>query len=232
VAFVSKASEDTATPSHKSKQDESIDEAESSPSSSGENEDEDEDEAVEPRIPDQEEEPPQPRGLGAMKAASSMFQHFGAPHVQSSAAPSASRSSANAADVLPRAGGIGSSPRDATKGASSSRASTPASVVSFSLDDASLPKAFGSPAATSSTPRSRQQRSFVRNEAAATAPNLTTEEKRHFEGLINSSFGAKMMAKMGWQAVRTTAPSTLSRSHINRKGTRSWYREQRHSDTD
>lgn len=203
MTFVSKTSRDGAAPTEKSNQDQSIEEAESSSSSSRENEDEDDDPAAELRVSDQEAEvPPRPRGgLGAMKAASSMFQHFGAPHVRSSAAPSASKSPGAAAD-MPSHGGIGTSPRDAAIHAPPSGASTPASVTSFSLDDASLPTTFGSPAATSSTPRNRQQRSFVRNETAATAPNLSTEEKRHFDGLLNSSFGAKMMAKMGWQAVR------------------------------
>lgn len=84
--------------------------------------------------------------------------------------------------------------RDATMGASA-----PAFVTS---EGAST---LEPPAGANATPHSRQQKSFVRNETAATAPNLNAEEKRHFEGLMNSSFGAKMMAKMGWQAVSTPA---------------------------
>lgn len=66
------------------------------------------------------------------------------------------------------------------------------------------------PATSSSVPSAfgaRQLRSFVRESSDSTptsraaTPNLTREEKLHFNKLQNS-FGAKMMAKMGWQSVR------------------------------
>ena len=139
MSFVPKTPRHVETPAEKPDQAEPVDEAEPPYSSSDESEDEGDGVAAEPRIPgwgEEEEEPPQTRGgLGAAKAASSMFQHFGAAHVQSSAAPSASESPHTVAGMRPRAsgGGIGSSPRNATIGASSSGVSTPASAGTISF---------------------------------------------------------------------------------------------------
>jgi len=78
-------------------------------------------------------------------------------------------------------GGIGSSPRDNTTTATSEL-------------HASLPKAFGA---------TRTQRSFVRDDTdsagstRSATPNLSTQERVHFNKL-EGSYGARMLAKMGW----------------------------------
>ena len=78
-------------------------------------------------------------------------------------------------------GGIGSSSRDDT------------STTSSELH-ASLPKAFGA---------TRTQRSFVRDDTdsagstRSATPNLSTQERVHFNKL-EGSYGARMLAKMGW----------------------------------
>ena len=77
-------------------------------------------------------------------------------------------------------GGIGSSSRDDT-------------ATSSELH-ASLPKAFGP---------TRAQRSFVRDDTdsagstRSATPNLSTQERVHFNKL-EGSYGARMLAKMGW----------------------------------
>lgn len=70
---------------------------------------------------------------------------------------------------------------------------------------AGVPTAFGS----------RPQRSFLRNSQPAT-PGLTPvqlsyEEKQHF-AKISGGFGARMMAKMGWEAVSVSFLSFLKAS--------------------
>ena len=78
-------------------------------------------------------------------------------------------------------GGIGSSPRDET------------AAASFEPHD-SLPKTFGS---------ARIQRSFVRDDthsagsSRSATPNLSAHERAHF-GKLEGSYGARMLAKMGW----------------------------------
>jgi len=78
-------------------------------------------------------------------------------------------------------GGIGSSSRDDTTTASSE-------------PHASLPKAFGT---------TRAQRSFVRDgtdsagSTRSATPNLSAHERVHFNKL-EGSYGARMLAKMGW----------------------------------
>jgi len=78
-------------------------------------------------------------------------------------------------------GGIGSSSRDDTTTASSEL-------------HASLPKAFGA---------TRTQRSFVRDDTdsagstRSATPNLSAHERVHFNKL-EGSYGARMLAKMGW----------------------------------
>ena len=71
---------------------------------------------------------------------------------------------------------------------------------SRAMSTESLPTSFGA---------SRAQRAFVRAAPAQTPPvpkaDLSAEERAHF-AKISGSFGAKMMAKMGWSAVR---PFTL-----------------------
>ena len=78
-------------------------------------------------------------------------------------------------------GGIGSSSRDDTTTASSEL-------------HTSLPKAFGA---------TRTQRSFVRDDtdsvgsSGSATPNLSSHERAHFNKL-EGSYGARMLAKMGW----------------------------------
>ena len=137
-------------------------------------------------------------GRGGIGSAKSMFAHFGTPVVQASSAPPSSPSDtpleapAPVAETAPKRGGIGSGGIG-----SSRRAEVPA--------DSSLPSSFSSPA-----PPARAQRSFVREghkPGTPAAANLSAEERRHFEKLNNSGgFGAKMMAKMGWTAVRLPFP--------------------------
>ena len=77
-------------------------------------------------------------------------------------------------------GGIGSSHDDTT--------------TTFSDLHASLPKAFGT---------TRTQRSFVRDDTdsagstRSATPNISTQERVHFNKL-EGSYGARMLAKMGW----------------------------------
>ena len=79
-------------------------------------------------------------------------------------------------------GGIGSSLRDETPTASAPE-----------LRD-SLPKTFGA---------TRAQRSFVRDDtdsagsSRSATPNLSAQERAHF-GKLEGSYGARMLAKMGW----------------------------------
>ncbi|KAF8317597.1 TFP11-domain-containing protein [Clavulina sp. PMI_390] len=206
LAFVSKKTEDVNM--ENAEEDEagdSEDDEEAEPDdaeTSGDEESEDDAPPPEPRVIEEEDEAPsRPQmgrgGLGASKSAASMFAHFGAPQTQSSAAPSSSEVAALAGDEMPAQppapsrGGIGSS----RKGIGSSRTAG----ADASLD--SLPTSFGSP--MGSTPQSnRPQRSFIRQDQspAPAAANLTSAEKKHFDGLMGSSFGAKMMAKMGWQS--------------------------------
>lgn len=87
-------------------------------------------------------------------------------------------------------GGIGSS----SKQSSLPPASASPSPGPISTED--LPTSFGS---------ARAQRSFVRNGATSSGLNtpkpvpLNASERQHFSKL-ESSFGARMLAKMGWQA--------------------------------
>ena len=80
-------------------------------------------------------------------------------------------------------GGIGSSSRD-------DATATPSEL------HASLPKAFGA---------TRTQRSFVRDDtdsagsSRSATPNLSAQERAHFNKL-EGSYGARMLAKMGWVA--------------------------------
>ncbi|KAI0286095.1 GC-rich sequence DNA-binding factor-like protein-domain-containing protein [Russula aff. rugulosa BPL654] len=88
----------------------------------------------------------------------------------------------------PRFGGLG-------LGASSSRPPTTFSGFTKSGIGANLPSAFGGSA--------RPQRAFVRNGASSTPPptkpNLSVQESAHFRK-IGGSLGARMLAKMGWEA--------------------------------
>ncbi len=134
--------------------------------------------------------------------------HFTAPVVTSSAAPHAE---GNAVDSTPgpsrggigARGGIGSS--SASRGLNSSNTSF-ANMNMFSAQDTSLPTSFGSPNAANTPPTNRGQRSFVRDPRSATdsqkpVASLTAEDHRQFQKL-SGSFGAKLMAKMGWTPVR------------------------------
>ncbi|KZT59459.1 TFP11-domain-containing protein [Calocera cornea HHB12733] len=150
------------------------------------NEDEDEEMEVseddapapEPRIREASEEPKPPRsGFGAARSMMSAFSSGGDPRAALSPA----------VEVATPRGGIGSRGGiGAGRGGSGSTTAT-----------APLPSSFGS----SSTPQERPRQSFVRSATPTTpAPaNLTPAEKRHFDSLQNT-FGAKLMAKMGWQA--------------------------------
>ncbi|KAH9930300.1 GC-rich sequence DNA-binding factor-like protein-domain-containing protein [Fomitopsis serialis] len=87
-------------------------------------------------------------------------------------------------------GGIGSSERTSTPPADA--APEPSPVPTTSKD---LPSAFGG---------ARAQRSFLRDGKSRSgtpkpAPTLSAAERQHFSKL-GSSFGAKMLEKMGWQA--------------------------------
>ncbi|PCH36375.1 TFP11-domain-containing protein [Wolfiporia cocos MD-104 SS10] len=85
-------------------------------------------------------------------------------------------------------GGIGSSTSTPPEPPASTSASP--SPAPASTDD--LPSAFGS---------ARPQRSFLRNAGTSTPKSsaLNYEERQHFNKL-QSSFGARMLAKMGWEA--------------------------------
>lgn len=92
-------------------------------------------------------------------------------------------------DTIPSSrGGLGSSSRGGL--GSSSTQSTPST---------DLPTSFGG---DNSTAGRRPQRSFLRKADSETKPTapLSAQEAMHFSKL-QGTFGAKMMAKMGWQVV-------------------------------
>jgi tuftelin-interacting protein 11 len=146
-----------------------------------------------PRIrEDDEEEEPRPSmggiGSGASKAtATSHSFSKGGISSSKSGIGSSSRSANQPLSAIAN-GGIGSlNALSASKGGVGSRPSTSASTSQVTEE---LPAAFGS----------RNQRSFVRdaNPPKPAAP-LSTAELAHFNKL-QGSFGARMLAKMGWQA--------------------------------
>ena len=162
---------------------------------------ENEESAPSPRVVDDLTDEPSHSGLGA---SSSMASHFAAPITTSSAAPSASEGPA-AQDAPARAGigsrgGIGSASRSGIGNASTS--------TSFDSSN-SLPTSFGSPVASSTPSGTRTQRSFLRDGGGprSQSPSLSAEEKQHFQKL-SGTYGARLMSKMGWEAVRLT-PFTM-----------------------
>ena len=162
-----------------------------------------EDQEVDQEEEEEEEEAEDPPRAG-LGSSSFSISHFSVPVVTSSAAPHAD---GDAVDSVPgpsrggigARGGIGSS--SISRGLNSSNAS---SANMFSTQEASLPTSFGSPNDTS-TPTHRSRKAFVRDsrsgaDSPKTAAHLTTEDHRQFQKL-SGSFGAKLMAKMGWTPV-------------------------------
>ncbi|EJU03688.1 TFP11-domain-containing protein [Dacryopinax primogenitus] len=137
----------------------------------------DEDQPVaEPRIREPEEDEEANPARSGFSAARSMMSSFSTT-AGTSAAPSSTA-------------GIG-----ARGGIGAGRGGITSSAASYGL-----PAAFGA----STPPVERSKPSFVRSAPVTapgtpTPPNLTTAERRHFDSLSNT-IGAKLMAKMGWQA--------------------------------
>ncbi|KAG5635788.1 hypothetical protein H0H81_010131 [Sphagnurus paluster] len=132
-----------------------------------------------PRVREEEDdEPERPRmrgiGLGASRSASSFFKGgIGSSFTNSSSAGGAESFTSQSK------GGIGS--RTTAPASTSTSTSTPEPTED-------LPSAFG-------------KRSFVRNGTTSTKPTapLSAQEMAHFSKL-EGSFGARMLARMGWQA--------------------------------
>jgi len=120
-------------------------------------------------------------GIGIVPARGGIGSSTGSKQADSEAGPS---ERAGGLDFASARGGIGSSKP------------VPVEIRSKSALDASVPSAFGG---------ARQQRSFLREGSApqsgTTTPKLSRDEQLHFSKL-QGSFGAKLMAKMGWQMVR------------------------------
>ncbi|KAG8899112.1 hypothetical protein FRB99_006936 [Tulasnella sp. 403] len=122
---------------------------------------------------------------------------------EESSKPSTSFASLTAAAKAFSLHGSGTSPQpeDAAPSAFAGRggigSSTRLGIGSHPSTEANLPTGFG--ASTSSA--RRPQRSFVRSESGTSTPNatLSAHDALHFSKL-QGSFGAKMMAKMGWTA--------------------------------
>ncbi|WWC64165.1 uncharacterized protein I303_106773 [Kwoniella dejecticola CBS 10117] len=190
-------------------------------SSGSEETDEDEDEDEEPsrqpspRIREEEDEQPTRRGMGQ-----------GGLVPVDGLTNDAEKSAANAGGSK---GGIGSSSRGGGRGGigSSSRpparatpppveppidgprgglgsAQAPVQPIDEIAPSRNMPSAFGRPppTLTASSGPSRKQQSFISRPAttaAAKQAELTASERAHFSK-ISSSFGARMLAKQGWEA--------------------------------
>lgn len=139
-----------------------------------------------------EDEPPGPQlsgiGLGTGKFAN-VLPSFSKGGIGSSNTATTSETSSK--------GGIGSSTTAQTtsrSGIGSSRTNSSNTVSSGSGS------AFPAPQGLPSTFGSQSQRSFVRDETSAkTSVPLSAAEQAHFNKL-QGTFGARMLAKMGWQA--------------------------------
>ncbi|WWC97836.1 hypothetical protein V866_004723 [Kwoniella sp. B9012] len=186
------------------------DEGDSADSSGSEDEDEYvEEESLQPspRIRDGEEEEDYPQGRPGVGSGNNGFAATGT-------------TSANIrAEVLRPVGGRGgtgsssrvversSTPNEnsregPTGGLGSSQA--PVQPIDESAPSTHVPSAFGRPppSLTASSGPSRKQQSFISRpqpSAAAKSAELTAAERVHFSK-ISSSFGARMLAKQGWEA--------------------------------
>ena len=148
---------------------------------------------------DEEEEPPT-RGLGAFRQGLGMARANEVPAVTSESEPE-----------QPRGAGIGFKRGTGLPSTLSSEepAAAPTNRGGIGARPSSLPANDSSTMSTESLPTSfgasRTQRAFVRAAPTQAAPipkaELSAEERAHF-AKISGSFGAKMMAKLGWSAVR------------------------------
>jgi tuftelin-interacting protein 11 len=161
---------------------------------------------------DEEEEPPT-RGLGTFRRGLGMVDTDEVPAVTPKSEPESPRGvgigfkrgtglpptlPAEEPTILSNRGGIGARPPlvHATE--------------SPTMSTESLPTSFGA---------SRKQRAFVRAAPTQATPipkvDLSAEERAHF-AKISGTFGAKMMAKMGWSAVRPCAHIRVRTYHSSR----------------
>ncbi|KAK6904434.1 hypothetical protein I204_06962 [Kwoniella mangroviensis CBS 8886] len=201
--------------------DEDEDEGDSADSSGSEDEDgdqdvEDESRQPSPRIRDDEEAEDHPKGRSGLGSGNG-FAPAGTIPADSKAETSRSSGGRGGIGSSSRGrGGIGSSSRVSenastpievsregpTGGLGSSQA--PVQPIDESLPSTNVPSAFGRPppSLTASSGPSRKQQSFISRpqpSAAAKSAELTAAERAHFSK-ISSSFGARMLAKQGWEA--------------------------------
>lgn len=130
-----------------------------------------------PRVPDNdyEDAPAKPSGFSAFRAVATAFTD-------------ASTDGPSPEPPAPPRGGLGSTPRRGIGGG--------IGFSSSAAQSTELPTAFGGES-------NRPQRSFLRKTDIGSprpTPTLSAHEAVHFSKL-QGTFGAKMMAKMGWQVV-------------------------------
>ena len=205
--FVSKGAENAATPQDEGEEDDAMNEdGESIEEDSSSDLDDDEGDipvygSRRPRenIEEEEEEEPPTRGLGAFRRDLGMTDANDVPPITPENEPEPPK---GAGIGFKRGTGLPSTLQSeepavipATKRGIGSSTPLSHATDSSTMSTESLPTSFGA---------SRTQRAFVRAAPTQAAPipkaELSMEERAHF-AKISGTFGAKMMAKMGWSAV-------------------------------
>jgi len=204
--FVSKGAENTATP-QEGKEDAMDEDGESIEEDSSSDSDDDEGDIPvfgsrrkRESIEEEEEEEPPTRGLGAFKRGLGMADTNEVPPITPENEP---EPPSGAGIGFKRGTGLPSTLTSeeptvipTTNSGIGARPPLLHATDSSTMSTESLPTSFGA---------SRRQRAFVRAAPTQATPvpkaELSTEERAHF-AKISGTFAAKMMAKMGWSAVR------------------------------